>query len=154
MPFMDTRGPPMEKRRGADEIGTGLQGDTPRRLDILQLRNAGEVPVDQHGVRQRPQVLSWLQFGRVRRQEEQVDMLGHAHLGTGMPARPVEDEHDLFGWPRADRAREGFQLHREELSAHRRCEMPHGAPRSWMHKADEVAPVIPMLDRSNWSLAG
>jgi hypothetical protein len=35
-------------------------------------------------------------------QEEQMDMLGHAHLGAVMPAGTVEDQHDLLVWTRTD----------------------------------------------------
>jgi hypothetical protein len=52
----------MEERRGADEIGAALQGDTALGLGILQLFDAGEVPVDQHRVGVWPQVLRWLQL--------------------------------------------------------------------------------------------
>ncbi len=53
--------------------------------------------VDQRRVGEWPQVLGRLQFGRVGRQKEQVDVLGHAEADAGMPAGPVEYEHDLLG---------------------------------------------------------
>src|SRR5258708_4014101 len=81
-------------------------------------------------------------------------MLGYAHLGALMPARAVEHEHDLFGWTRADLTRERREFHREQLDVDRRRQMPHRAPRGWMHEADEVAPGIAMLDRSDGTLAG
>jgi hypothetical protein len=48
---------------------------------------------------------------------------------------------------------ERLQFHREQLNGDGRRKMPHGAPRGGMHKADEVAPVIAMLDGGNGALA-
>jgi hypothetical protein len=39
---------------------------------------------------QSPQMLSGLEFRRVRWEEEQVDVVGHLQPGAGMPARAVE----------------------------------------------------------------
>ncbi len=60
--FRDAHRPPAEARRGADEIEAGLQGDAALRLGILQLLDAGEVPIDQHRVRQCPQMFSRLKL--------------------------------------------------------------------------------------------
>lgn len=54
-------------------------------------------------------MLRWLEFGRVGRERQQVDMVGDvvgdAQVGAaGFPTGPVEDEHDLFVWPYADLA--------------------------------------------------
>jgi hypothetical protein len=56
----------------------GLEGDAAFRLDVLQFVDAGEMLVDQHRVGQWPEVLGRLQLGRVRWQEQQVDMVGDA----------------------------------------------------------------------------
>jgi len=109
--------PPEEPRRRADQIGVALQRDAALRLGVLQLLDSGEVPIDQHRVGQRPQVLSRLQLRGMWWQEQQVDMLGYAHLGAGMPARAVEHEHDLFGRTGVDPESECFQLQRQELDA-------------------------------------
>jgi len=115
--------PPGEPRRRADQIGVALQRDAALRLGVLQLLDSGEVPIDQHRVCQRPQVFSRLQLWRVRRQEQQVDILRYTHLGTVMPARTVEHEHDLFGRTRAHLLSECLQLHREELDIDRCCQV-------------------------------
>src|SRR5260221_12828022 len=73
-------------------------------------------------------------------------MLGYAYLRTGMPARTVEYQHDLFGWAGPDRAGERVELDREELNTDGRRQMPDRAPRRRVHEADEVAPVGPLLD--------
>src|SRR5262249_32788562 len=41
--------------------------------------------------------------GGVRRQEEEVHMLGYAHLGAVVLASAVEHQHELFSWTHTDR---------------------------------------------------
>jgi len=67
--------PPGEPRRRADEVGVALQDNAALRLGVLQLLDAGEVPIDQHRVRQRPQVLGRLQFGGMGWQEQQMGVI-------------------------------------------------------------------------------
>ncbi|HEU0026644.1 MAG TPA: hypothetical protein VFQ25_05965 [Ktedonobacterales bacterium] len=53
--------------------------------------------VDQAGVGQRPEMLRGLEFGRVGRQEDQMDMVGHAQGDARrFPACAVEDERKLL----------------------------------------------------------
>jgi hypothetical protein len=44
-------------------------------------------------------MLGRLQLGRVRWQEQEVDVVGYAQLGTGVPPRAVEHEDDLLVGP-------------------------------------------------------
>src|SRR5689334_18218572 len=67
---LDVARPPRKQRGGADEVWTGLQCDAALRLGILQGLDAGEVPIDQHRVGERPQMLGRLQLGRIRGQKE------------------------------------------------------------------------------------
>ncbi len=64
-------------------------------------------------------MLGRLEFGRIGRQEQQMDMLGDAQLETGVPASAVQDEHDLLGlgWRRP--GGEGGQLDLEERDGRR-----------------------------------
>jgi hypothetical protein len=66
-------------------------------LRLYELLDALDVTIDERRVGQRPQMLSWLEFGGVRRQEEQVDVVGRAQALGGMPARAVKDQDDLLG---------------------------------------------------------
>jgi hypothetical protein len=86
----------MEERGGADQIGTGLQRDTPSGLGLLELVDGGEVAVDQDGIGQLPQVFDWLQFRRVGGKKQQVDVVGHAQALGAVPAGPIQDEHNLL----------------------------------------------------------
>jgi len=53
----------VKQRRGADEIGSSLQGHTALGLGIFQVIYGGEVAVDEHGVGERPQMLGRLELG-------------------------------------------------------------------------------------------
>jgi hypothetical protein len=46
-------------------------------LYLLELVERGEMPVDEDSIGEWPEMFGGLEFGRIRREEEQVDMLGH-----------------------------------------------------------------------------
>ena len=142
----------MEQGGGADEIGACLQGDTALGLDVFEFVDAGEMPVGQHRVGQRPQVLRGLQLGGVGRQEQQMDVLGHAQPQAFVPAGTVEHEDDLFGRTGADLTGEGGQLHLEERDTDGGGQTKDGAPRGGMDEADEVTPVVAVLHRGRGPL--
>lgn len=52
-------------------------------------------------------VFTGLQFGGVGGQKQQMDVVGDAQEDAAVPSRPVEDQHNLFAWSRADRMRKG-----------------------------------------------
>ena len=60
----------MEAGGGADLLGVALQLSAARELDVFELLNRGEMAVDQDRVGERPEMLSGLQFGRIRWEEE------------------------------------------------------------------------------------
>jgi len=109
-------------------------------LGVFKLFDGGEMPVDEAGVGERPEVLGRLEFGGVRRQEEQVDVLGDAQARTGVPAGAVQDEHDLRVRPGAHRFRELGQFHLEEGDRDARGQMEDRATGGGMDEADDVAP--------------
>ena len=137
----------MEEGSGADEIRLALEVDAALGLHVLQLVDCREVPVDQHRVAERPEVLGRLQFGREGGEEEQVHVLGHAKLGTGVPAGAIQHEHDLFGGTGASSTGKGRQLDLEERDGDAGSEMPPRATRGGMDEADEIAPLIAVLHR-------
>ena len=125
----------------ADQVGALLQSQAAGELGVLQLLDRSEMPVDQAGVGERPQVLSRLELGRVRRQEEQVDVLGHlqAHAG-GFPPGAIEHQHDLLGRAGPHLASEGGELHLEERDRDAGRQVEHGAAGGGVDKPDQVAP--------------
>jgi len=136
----------MEQRGGADARGLTLEVGTAGELDVFEFLDAGEVAIDQAGVGERPEMFGWLQLGRIRRQEEQVDVVGdaQAHAG-GLPAGAIEHQHDLFGRTSADLAGEGGELHLEERDRDAGRQVEEGATRGGMDEAHQVAPFEAVL---------
>ena len=120
----------------------GLQGDAALGLRVFELVDRGEMPMGERGVGEGPPVLSRLPLGGIRRQAQQMDLLGHAQLGAGMPAGAVEDQHDLLLRPGANLAGEGGQLGREAGDAEGGGQGEARAARRRLDEADDVAPRV------------
>ena len=86
----------MEQGRGADSLRLPLQRDTASGLGVFELLDGGEMAIHQDGIGERPQMLCGLEFGRIRRQKEQVDVVGHAQALGAVPAGPIQHQHDLL----------------------------------------------------------
>ena len=82
--------------------------------DVLEISKRGEVLVGEWLIEDGPEVLGGLQFGGIRRQEEQVHVLGdpqpHARR---LPAGAIQDEDDpgrgrsaCWGWLRLRQQRQ------------------------------------------------
>ncbi len=69
-----------------------------------------------------------------------MDVLRHLQAHTGVPARPVEDQHDLLARAGPGGAGKRGQLHREERDRDAGREVEEGAPRSRVNEAHQVAP--------------
>lgn len=151
--LVETLGPPVKECGRADEGGLRLQGDTALGLDVLQLLNRAEMAIDERGISERPQMFRGLEFGGVRRQEEEVQMVWHAQALGAVPACPIQDKDDLPGGTRADGLRESreFGLKERDIDAGR--QVKDRATRGRMNKADQVAPFIAVLDRGQWAFA-
>jgi hypothetical protein len=137
----------METRGRAYQVGSGLQGDAAGGLGVFELVDRGEMAIGERCIGQRPEVFGGLELGRIRRQEEQVDVLRDAHLNAGVPAGAIQDEDDLLGGASTDLARELGQLDREERDGDACRQMNDGAARGRVDKPDEVTPVVAVLDR-------
>jgi len=74
-----------------------------------------------------------------------MDVLGHPELDTGVPARAIQDEHDLLGGTRPDVLGKGGQLDLKEGDADGGSEVEDRPARGGMDKADQIAPVIAVL---------
>ena len=81
----------MKVRVRADDLRLVLQHDTALDLCSLQIIERAERLVGDPLIGQGPQALTGLQFGRIGRQEEQMDALGHHEVFAGMPASLIED---------------------------------------------------------------
>jgi hypothetical protein len=144
--LLDPLRPPREPRGRANEVGTRLEGDAAGSLGVFELVDRSEMAVGQGGIGERPEMFGGLQLGRIRRQEEQVDVLGHTQLDARMPAGAIQDEDDLLGGSSTHLSGERGQLDLKEGDADRRGQMKDRAPGGGVDKADEVAPVVAMLD--------
>jgi hypothetical protein len=72
-----------------------------------------------------------------------MDVLGHVQFDAGMPARLVQDEHNLLLGAGADLLGKGGQCDFEEGDADRGRQMKDRAAGSRVDEADQVAPREP-----------
>jgi hypothetical protein len=54
------------------------------------------VAIDQRRIGQWPQLLGWLELGRIGWEEVQKDVVGNAQALTLVPARTIEDQDDFL----------------------------------------------------------
>jgi len=141
----------MEVRERTDDLWLVLQHDTALDLGGLQLVERVERLVGDAFIGQGPQALTRLQFGRIGRQEEQMDALGHHQLVAGMPARLIEDQQHSLGGACTDSLGEVRQRQREHIRSHGRQEQPFGLSGSWLHKRVDIEPLEALLHRHSWS---
>jgi hypothetical protein len=91
-------------------------------------------------------MLSWLQFRRIRRQEDKKSRWTcsqHAEPQARMPPSTVQDQHALFRRTRADLTGEGSEFHFKEGDTDaggQRGQMEDRVARGRMDKANEIAP--------------
>jgi hypothetical protein len=113
----DLTRPPVKAGGRTDQCRLLLQHRTPPELHLFQVVDTGVMAIDQDSIGQEPQVLCGLQFPRMRRQEEKMHMLRYPQMRTGMPARAVQDQHNLFARTGTDGTSKGSQFgpkgHRE-----------------------------------------
>ena len=93
----------MKAGRGANQLGAELELGAAGELGNLQVFDRLEMPIDQAGIGQRPQVLGGLEFGLIRRQKQQVHLWRQAQMHAGMPSGPVEHQDNLLGGTGPDR---------------------------------------------------
>jgi hypothetical protein len=98
-------------------------------------------------------VFGGLQLGRVRRQEEQVHVVGDAEAHARVPSCPIQHEDDLLVGAAANLAGKRPQFHLEEQDTDRGRQVEARPSRGRMHEADQIAPVVAMLDRRDGALA-
>ena len=132
---------------------TRLERDAARSLGVFQILDGSEMAVGEGGIGQGPEMLGRLELGRIRRQEEQVDMLGHTQPDARMPARTIEHQDNLLGRTCTHLAGELGQFHFKDGDAHRGRQMKDRAPGGRMDEADEVAPFEPVLHGRQRTLA-
>jgi hypothetical protein len=102
------------------DLWMNLEPPTALSLHLLQLVERGKDSIGQRLIGKRPESLGRLDFRRIGRQEDQMDALGKPKVSTTVPSCPIEDEHDLFVWPRSNLLSENGQRSGEYLHIHSR----------------------------------
>lgn len=143
----------MEQRVVADEIGLALEGEAALGLHRLQDIEALEAAVGERFVGQRPQMLGRLELRRIRRQELQVDTLGHRNVLASVPAGAIEDQGDPLLWSGSHIAGKGGQHLPEEGRGHGGQQPPLGLTRRGTDEATDVEPLVALLHRSDGAFA-
>ena len=129
----------------ADDLRLVLQHDAALDLCGLELIERAERLIGDPLVGEWPQALTGLQFGRIGRQEEQMDAFGHHEFFAGMPAGLIEDQQDPLRRACADSLGELRQRNREHIRPHRRPEQPLRLSGSRLHKTVDVESLEAML---------
>ena len=83
--------------QGANSLWLLLEDNTALRLGSLQVIQALEMAIGEGLVGQRPQPLAGLEFGRVGRQEKELDTCRDDHLLAGMSPCLIENEQNVLG---------------------------------------------------------
>jgi hypothetical protein len=71
----------------------GLQLYAPSGLGVLEVLDGDKATVHQNSIGQVPQMVHGLQFRRIRRKKEEVDVVGNAQALSAVPAGPVQESH-------------------------------------------------------------
>jgi hypothetical protein len=137
---------PTDDIRQFDQLATALGLCLNKRVEISKMR------IGQGFIAQRPQALAGLQFGRIGRQEQQMQTSGHDHFVADMPAGLIDDQHNLFVWPTTDRGCDFGQGRTPQIGGDRGQQQPEGLPTLWADKALQIRPFVAMLHRDNRSL--
>ncbi len=137
-----------------DLVTAVLEDNTAVRLDILQLVQGLEVPIDEWRVGERPEAFGRLDFGRVGWQKRQVDMRRNGQMSAGMPAGAVEHQDDLAVRPRPGVFGKVGQFEAEHVGVDGGGGVPDRPPRLGMNKADQVTPLIARLYGDDRALTG
>jgi hypothetical protein len=134
-------------------MAAGLQGHAARGLGVFEVLDGGEMAVGQGSIGQRPEMLGRLELRRIRRQEEQVDIVRYAQLDAGMPAGAIQHQDYLLGGTGPHLARELGQFHFKHGNADGGGQMKDGPTGGGVDETNEVAPVVAVLHGHQRALA-
>lgn len=115
-----------------------------------------EVPVADRFVRQGPQALAGLEFGRAGRQEDKLHALGHLDLRACVPARLIHHQQDLLeSLIRLAASHKGGKLAQHQIprfDVNPRGQPPETRAIFGAHEAVKIAPLVSVFDRSDGAL--
>ncbi len=104
----------------ADHLWLILKHHTTLDLCGFEIVEGAEGSIGDAFISQRPQPLTGLEFGGIRRQEQQMDAFGHHEVRTGMPARSIQYQQDPPGGTSSHRLGKMGEGDGEHLRGHRR----------------------------------
>lgn len=144
----------MVERVALDQPGPLGELQAPLYQRFLYLVEAPEEAVRYAFVHQGPQPLGRHQLRRARRQELQLDALGHLYSPAGVPPGVVERQEDPLVLPRAYLLGELPESQGERLRADRGQDEPEDLPVPGANEAVKVAPLVASPHPCQRALAG
>lgn len=140
-----SRRPPLKVGERANGVRLVLKHDTPLGLRGFQIIEGKERVVGDPLVGPWPQALTGLQFGRIRRQEEQMNAFWDHELWAAMPTSSIKDQEHPLGGTGTDGLGEMRQSDTEHFCCDSREQEPLRLARRWMHETVDVEPLEAML---------
>ena len=140
------------------EVGVRLEGSGIELVTALgdggaEFVQRGEMPIGDRLIHQRPEMLGGLEFGRVRRQEDQSDPLGDNQTLGSMPAGIVEHENDAALAAGAGLTGEGGEQFGEEGLREAAAEIPERLAAGRLHEGGDVQPLVAVVAEGDRPLA-
>ena len=146
--------PPMEVGVGFDDVGLIGEGGASSVEDIGEIVEGFDGLVGEGLVGERPQTLGRLEFGRVRRQEAQMEAFGYDQFLADMPSGVVEHHDDRLVLAGAGGAREGIEDGLEERHVDRIGDPPFHIAGCRAHEGVEIEPFVFMVTDGDGALSG
>jgi hypothetical protein len=143
----------VEQSGRADLLDSVAEHADPRSQGSLQLAQGLKDAIRYGLVDQRPQMLRGLQFGRVGRERNQGDSLGHLHGRLQVPAGLVQDQQNAFSPTRPLFFGEGVEQQLEDGRIQLRDEPKGGRPLLGTDEGDDVGPLIAPPHRADRALS-
>ena len=131
----------------------GIEVETAPCDDGLEVREGGEVGVDERLVEHRPEALGRLQLGRVGGQVDEPDSGWDGQAWFGMPSGIIEHEHDGAVASGTGLAGEGGEERGEERLGNPVREIPDGLARGRLGEGRDVEPLVAMVAERDRALA-
>ena len=114
-------------------------------LRLFQFIKAAKVAIGDPFVGQGPEPLAGLQFGRVRRQKDEMQPLWNDELRAAVPPCSVEHKRNAFVFIGPNASGKLFQGQVHDGDVHPRQEQPNGSSRERMHEGVDIHPLITRL---------
>ena len=143
----------MEAGSAFDDVAFAGESCASFSNDVVEFLDRRDVLVDDGFVDERPQRFGRLKFGRIGRQKDEADAIGHVQARLSMPAGVVENEHDGSVDTGSSLSREGFEQRGEEWLRHAVVHIPKSLAARRRDEGRHVKPIEAMMARRDRALA-